>query len=46
MFVKLQIQEFPKYELSNVFSLLPRDNQLYDVLQALKRLGKIAIEYY
>lgn len=44
IFVKLQIQEFPTYELSNVFSLLPRDNQLYDVLQILKRLGRIAGE--
>lgn len=44
IFVKLQIQEFPKYELSNVFSLLPRCNQLYDVLQILKRLGRIAGE--
>ncbi|MEG4812382.1 hypothetical protein QUA82_33105 [Microcoleus sp. F8-D3] len=46
MFVKLQIQEeVPKYELSNVFSLLPRGNQLYDVLHILKRLGRIASEY-
>jgi hypothetical protein len=44
IFVKLQIQEFPKYELSNVFSLLPRGNQLYDVLHILKRLGRIASE--
>jgi hypothetical protein len=44
IFVKLQIQEFPKYELSNVFSLLPRDNQLYDVLHVLKRLGRIALD--
>lgn len=43
IFVKMQIQEFPQYELSNVFSLLPRRNQLYDVLQILKRLGQIAI---
>ncbi len=43
IFVKLQIQEFPQYELSNIFSLLPRRNQLYDVLQILKRLGKIAL---
>lgn len=42
IFVKLQIQEFPQYELSNVFSVLPRRNQLYDVLQILKRLGRIA----
>lgn len=46
IFVKLQIQEqVPKYELSNVFSLLPRGNQLYDVLHILKRLGRIASEY-
>ncbi|MEB3281279.1 MAG: hypothetical protein VKK42_20385 [Lyngbya sp.] len=44
IFVKLHIQEFPQYELSNVFSLLPRRNQLYDVLQILKCLGKIAIQ--
>lgn len=44
IFVKLQIKEFPQYELSNVFSLLLRRNQLYDVLQILKRLGQIAID--
>lgn len=44
IFVKLQIQEFPQYELSNIFSLLPRRNQLYEVLQILKRLGQIAIQ--
>jgi hypothetical protein len=44
IFVKLQIKEFPQYELSNVFSLLPRQNQLYDVLQVLKRLGRIVGE--
>ncbi|MDB9510258.1 type I restriction endonuclease subunit R [Kamptonema animale CS-326] len=44
IFVKQQIKEFPQYELSNVFSLLPRRNQLYDVLQILKRLGRIASE--
>ena len=44
IFVKLQQQEFPEYELSSVFSLLPRRNQLYEVLQILKRLGRIAIE--
>ena len=42
IFVKLQINEFPQYEVSNVFSILPRRNQLYDVLQILKRLGRIA----
>lgn len=44
IFVKLQIQEFPQYELSNLFSLLPRRNQLYEVLQILKGLGKIALQ--
>lgn len=44
IFVKLQNQEFPEYELSNVFSLLPRRNQLYDVLQILKRLGQISLQ--
>jgi hypothetical protein len=44
IFVKLQYQEFPEYELSSVFSLLPRRNQLYEVLQILKRLGRMAIE--
>lgn len=44
IFVKLQNQEFPQYELSNVFSLLPRRNQLYDVLQILKRLGQISLQ--
>jgi hypothetical protein len=43
IFVKLQHQEFPQYELSSVFSLLPRRNQLYEVLQILKRLGQMAI---
>lgn len=44
IFIKLQIQAFPQYELSNVFSLLPRPNQLYEVLKILKHLGKIAIQ--
>ncbi len=44
IFVKLQYQEFPQYELSNVFSLLPRRNQLYEVLEILKELGGMAIQ--
>ncbi len=44
IFVKLMNQNLPQYELSNVFSLLPRRNQLYDVLQILKRFGRIASE--
>ncbi|HAN75527.1 MAG TPA: type I restriction endonuclease subunit R [Planktothrix sp. UBA8407] len=41
IFVKLNNQEFPRYELSNIFSLLPRRNQLYDVLLILKCLGRM-----
>lgn len=45
IFIKLAIENnIPKYELSDVFSLLPLRNQLYDVLEILKRLGKIASE--
>ncbi len=44
IFVKLQNQGFPQYDFSNVFSLLPRANQLYDVLQILKRLGGMALQ--
>lgn len=44
IFVKLQEREFPQYDLSSVFSLLPRRNQLYDVLQILKQLGRLAIQ--
>ncbi|WP_228041560.1 hypothetical protein [Planktothrix mougeotii] len=40
----LIMQEFPQYELSNIFSLLPRRNQLYEVLKIFKRLGQIAIQ--
>jgi hypothetical protein len=36
VFVKLWQQH---YELSDLFSLLPRRNQLYDVLQILRRIG-------
>ncbi len=40
IFVKLLTQDFPQYELSDLFSLLPRRNQLYNVCQILKYLGK------
>ena len=36
VFIKLSQKH---YELSDVFSLLPRRNQLYDVLQILRRIG-------
>lgn len=39
MFIKLLTQGIPQYDLSNVFSLLiPRRNQLHDVLQVLKQI--------
>jgi Type I restriction enzyme R protein N terminus (HSDR_N) len=41
MFVKLIQQEFPEYDVSDIFSLLPRRNQLYDVLQILRKLGSL-----
>jgi hypothetical protein len=45
IFVKLNNQEFPRYELSNIFSLLPRRNQLYDVLLILKYLGQMVASH-
>jgi hypothetical protein len=39
MFIKMLTQALPQYDLSNVFSLLiPRRNQLYDILQILKQI--------
>ncbi len=39
MFIKMLTQGIPQYDLSNVFSLLiPRRNQLHEILQILKRL--------
>lgn len=43
IFTKLLTQDFPQYELSDIFSLLPRRNQLYNVCQILKYLGIIVI---
>jgi hypothetical protein len=40
-FLKLSQQAPPQYDVSDVFSLLPHRNQLYDVLQILKRVGQI-----
>ena len=45
IFVKLNNQEFPQYELSNIFSLLPRRNQLYDLLLILKCLGRMVVSH-
>ncbi|NEO52021.1 MAG: type I restriction endonuclease subunit R [Okeania sp. SIO3B5] len=42
MFVKMLTADVPQYDLSNVFYLLlPRRNQLYDVLSILKQIAKI-----
>ena len=41
VFIKLIQQDTPKYALSESFSLLKRENELYKVLSILKRLGKI-----
>ncbi len=41
VFLKLTQQATPQYDISEVFSLLPRRNQLYEVLQVLKRVGQL-----
>lgn len=38
-FIKLNRQGTPQYDISRIFSLLPLQNELYDVLKILKRLG-------
>ncbi|MDY6781781.1 MAG: type I restriction endonuclease subunit R [Cyanobacteriota bacterium] len=38
-FLKLYRQGTPQYDISRIFSLLPLQNELYDVLKVLKRLG-------
>ncbi|MFN5972192.1 MAG: type I restriction endonuclease subunit R [Microcystis sp.] len=44
MFIKMLTSGVPQYDFSNVFSLLlPRRNQLEDILQILKQLAKIMI---
>ena len=44
MFIKMLTQGVPQYDLSNIFSLLlPRRNQLYDVLCILKQIAKIMV---
>ena len=39
-FFKLKHQGTPQYDISRIFSLLPLQNELYDVLMILKRLGR------
>ncbi|VXD13856.1 type I restriction endonuclease subunit R [Planktothrix paucivesiculata] len=38
-FIKLNCQGTPQYNISRIFSHLPLQNELYDVLKILKRLG-------
>lgn len=45
MFIKMLTQGLPQYDLSNVFSLLiPRRNQLHDILQILKQIRQIMLQ--
>jgi hypothetical protein len=45
MFIKMLTQGLPQYDLSNVFSLLiPRRNQLYDILQILRQIRQIMLQ--
>jgi hypothetical protein len=45
MFIKMLTQEVPQYDLSNVFSLLiPRCNQLGDILQILKQIRRVMLQ--
>ena len=39
-FLKLNRQGIPQYDISRVFSLLPLQNELYEVLKILKQLGE------
>lgn len=41
LFLKLTQQDTPRYALSNVFSLLNRGNQLYEVSRILKRFAEL-----
>jgi hypothetical protein len=43
IFLKLTKQDTPKYALSEQFTLLKRENELYKVLSILKNLGQILI---
>ncbi|AUS99610.1 type I restriction endonuclease subunit R [Nostoc sp. CENA543] len=38
-FIKLNRQGTPQYDISRIFSLLPLQNELHDVLMILKKLG-------
>ncbi len=40
-FIKLTQQGIPQYDISDVYSLLPRQNKLFEVLGTLKRIGQV-----
>lgn len=40
-FVKVSCQETPQYDVSDLFSLIPLRNRLYEVLKILKHIGQI-----
>jgi hypothetical protein len=40
-FIKASIQNSPQYDLSRVFSLLMRRNELYEVLRVMKKIGSL-----
>jgi hypothetical protein len=44
IFIKLIQQDTPIYALSEEFSLLRRENELYKVLSILKKLGQLISE--
>jgi predicted type IV restriction endonuclease len=41
VFVKLKRSPVPQYEFSDVFSMIPRQNRLYDVFQILKAIETV-----
>ncbi len=41
LFIKLNQNGTPEYDLSREFSLLPRKHELSQVLQILKKLGQL-----
>ncbi|MCL1463651.1 type I restriction enzyme HsdR N-terminal domain-containing protein [Argonema galeatum] len=41
VFMKLTQQDIPKYALSDKFTLLKRENELYRVLSIMKKLGQL-----
>jgi hypothetical protein len=44
VFVKLDFQNPPKYDLSRIFSPVPLMNELYTVLQVLIKIGQLIVQ--